>query len=390
MRDFLKRCVGRSGGWLWPLALLALPGCAEIIGLEPWEPKNPLTTVVFCDLPTPPGAHCASPDEINNGIRQASGAVALNTGEGWNTLTIDDSAAAFAACAGITNGPQAVEFVTQFPKGIALCTAPATLTDANAFCVASCLGETPDAAFCASAHASTNVPVTGFPNACTSDGALLPGFVDPRPTPENVVWDPDPASLIGVTTPNGNDLQRAAATSQPPDFDAGAASTQWIERGDAYVEFAAAETMLSHVAGLSEISVNCPSPCTDTDPSLTDITFGISLNTDGKVYLLENGALVMAPDADGKGPDVNGSFGTYLAGERFRVSLRQSSDGSNTAIVTYSRLDVNTACIPGNPCVEDVFYTHVGLGNYPLRVDTSFREANATLTKVVVVRIQNK
>ena len=103
---------------------------------------------------------------------------------------------------------------------------------------------------------------------------------------------------------------------------------------------------------------------------------------DGRVYVIEKGVLVT-------GPDLNGSFGLYNEQnqhERFRVSLRQSSDAA-TATVTYSRLTAD--CIPGNPCSEDVFWTSESLANYPLRVDTSFREANAILEKVVVVRIQN-
>ena len=381
----LKRPVGLPGaGWLWALALLALPGCAEIIGLEPWDPKNPLTTLVFCDIPKPDPPQCISPGDIGIGIRQASAAVALNTGDS-NTITIDESSAALAACASTTGGPQSVEFQGSFPLGIPTCTDPANIITATKVCVAFCSGgENPDdAAFCgANARASTNVPATGFAGGCTSGGAVIPDF-DPRKFPEDVVWDPDPANLIGVT-PNGSDLQRTADTSPPandPPFDAGAASTQRIERGDAYVEFSEAETDLSHVIGLSEIADSCAAPCTDTDPSLTDITFAISLNKDGHVYVIEGGVL------NTTGPDINGSFVTYNPVERYRVSLRQSADGSKTAIVTYSRL--TAVCVPGNPCAEDVFYTSDVLAHYPLRVDTSFREKNATLSKVTVVRIQN-
>ena len=395
LRDFLKRRVVRpSVDRLWPLALLALPGCAEIVGIEDWSPASAPTTLVFCDFPKPPpdAPECISPN-ADIGIRQASAAVALNTGQTM-TITIDESEPALAACAATTGGPQAVVFQGPFPQGLAGCAAPG-LTDANAFCVTLCSGEISDAGFCSShAHASTNVPLIGFPGGCSVEGAPIPDF-DPRKNPEDVVWDWDPANPNGVE-PTGNDLKRTADTSPPlnnPPFDAGAASKQRIERGDAYVEFSAHEKDLSHVIGLSEIPDGCADPCTDTDHSLADINFAISLNKDGKVYIIESGALILVPDANGKGPDVDGSFGTYDPNDpndpnpRFRVSLRQSSDGSKTATVTYSRL--TGACIPGNPCAENVFYTHDGLASYPLRIDTSFREANAILTKVTVVRIQN-
>ena len=381
----LKRPVGLPGvGWLWALALLVLPGCADIIGLEPWDPADSPTTLVFCDIPKPDLPQCIAPGDIGMGIRQASAAVALNTGDS-NTITIDESSAALAACASTTGGPQSVVFEGPFPQGLPTCVAPSSFTDANKVCVTLCNGESSDTGFCSgNARASTNVPLTGFPGGCYGEGAPSPGFVDPRLTPEPVAWDPDPANLIGVTTNGGSDLQRTADTSPPaadPPFDAGAASTQRIERGDAYVEFSAVEADLSHVIGLSEIADGCAAPCTDIDPSLTDITFAISLNKDGHVYVIEGGVL------NTTGPDINGSFGTYNPVERYRVSLRQSADGTKTAIVTYSRL--TAVCVPANPCQEDVFYTSAALGHYPLRVDASFREVNAKLTNVTVVRIQN-
>ena len=44
----LKRPVGRPGGWLWVLVLLALPRCAGLIGVEDWSPaKLPLARFVW-------------------------------------------------------------------------------------------------------------------------------------------------------------------------------------------------------------------------------------------------------------------------------------------------------------------------------------------------------
>jgi hypothetical protein len=368
------------------IALLVLPDCGLNSEGLPGGPSTPLTTAVFCDIQKkgPDGRHCASPDEIDVGMRQAFAAVALNTGQtAMPPITLDYSPAALAACAATTGGPQAVVFEGEFPKGLSGCADPTTFGDADGFCRDRCNGEVPDAAFCGdktNAHASTNVPATGFGLGCNVEGALRADFDDPRKSPDPVVW----RDKTG-TSDNAGSLSRSAAASPPadnPPFDAGAVSTQWFTKGDGYVEFSANETDKSHVVGLSQIGGGCPFPCTDGDPSLTDIHFGISLNKDGQLYVIEGGALV-------PGPDVNGSFGTYNAGERYRVSLQQSSDGTATATVTYSRIN-SPACVPGNPCPETVFFTHAGLGNYPLRVDASFREQGATLSDVRVVLIKEK
>ena len=114
-------------------------------------------------------------------------------------------------------------------------------------------------------------------------------------------------------------------------------------------------------------------------PVLNDISFSISLNYDGRIYILEGTTQII-------GPDLNGSFGTYSAGERFRVSLTQSASDPSAATLTFSRL--TGPCIPGNPCSEVVMSVQPDVGHYPFRVDASFREQFATLSDVRVVRIQ--
>jgi hypothetical protein len=232
----------------------------------------------------------------------------------------------------------------------------------------------------AHAHVSTNAPLDDCSvGACTPGGMLRADFADPRRIPEPVAWtDIDGVTPSLTQEPFGipvSSVKRTKPTSGPPStFDAGAASTQSITHGDAYVEFAAVENGLSHVCGLSET-------LSGADPGLADINFGISLNLDGRYYVLEGGVLRT-------GPDVNGSWGTYLPGERFRVSVKDNNDAAGTATITYSKL---LATCGGVACPETVFYTHDvsnGAATYPFRVDTSFREQFATLTGVRIVRIK--
>ena len=405
MRDVLKSSARRlSAGWFWPLVLLALPNCSFSHGLLGPVPNltpgpNPRTTLIFCDVEKVLQRHCATDADKAIGIRLADAAVALNTGRTSN-IGLDDSPAALARCGG---QPEAVPYIGAFPEGEASCLngtfvgTGATYEDPTAVCLARCedtFGSTdsngvftPDnppgpgvASFCtAHSSASTNLPGNpnpGFAGGCTPDGAESSGFdtdafLDPRRNPEPVVW----GDFIGASAA-GSSLTRTAASTG--NFDAGAASTQLFGRGSGWVEFSALETNLTHVAGLSAIAAAClTSACPDTDPTLADIGFAISLNVDGRFYVIENGSLIT-------GPDVNGSFGTYAAGERFRITLKDHTDG--TADVAYSRL-VGT-CNPRTVCNETVFFTHGGgTAVYPLRVDTSFREQGATLSEVTVVRI---
>src|SRR5262249_49157236 len=133
------------------------------------------------------------------------------------------------------------------------------------------------------------------------------------------------------------------------------------------------ENTLAHVVGLSLVSSD-----TDADATLNDIHFGISLAQSGQFGIFESGTPV-------PGPDVGGTWGTYVAGDRFRVTLRDNGDG--TAVVAYARL--TGPCTPGRPCALTVFYTHVGApASYPLRVDASFQDQGAKVTDVRIVRIK--
>ena len=405
MRNCLHSKFGRPHvGWLfWPLALLILPNCSfDRTGVAPEANPLPHTSLIFCDIERPLQRHCATDIEKATGVRQNAAAVALVAGQSGGAIGLDESPAARARCGG---EPEAVTFQGPFPTGNPLCLngfaigLPADpdikhpedppFVTADAACAFQCenlfghfdesgafISDFPPdpsvKAFCEQrAHTSTNVPVNvniGFAGGCTPGGMQRPDFADPRRVAEPVIW----RDTIG-TTANGNNLTRTAPTSPPPNnepFDAGAASTRTFMVGDAYVEFSAAETNLSHVCGLSQLM----GP--DSDPSLTDIGFGLSLNKDGRYFVLEAGNLV-------PGPDVNLSFGTYSVGERFRVTATDNANGAAT--ITYSR--IVGACVPGMPCAETVFHTSTrGPATYPFRVDASFREQGATLTDVRIVR----
>src|SRR5262249_20388326 len=138
------------------------------------------------------------------------------------------------------------------------------------------------------------------------------------------------------------------------------------------------ENTLSHVVGLSQIPLGCVFPCSDGDPGLADVHFGISLASTGQFGIFQSGTPV-------PGPSVGGTWGTYVAGDRFRVHVTSNHDG--TATVSYGRL--TAPCTPGQPCAETVFFTNVTTpATYPLRVDASFRELGDTINDVRVVRIQ--
>jgi hypothetical protein len=374
MRDFLKSSARRlAAGWYWPLVILALPNCGlDTTGTCCATHLNtgplPHSDVIFCDIEVFNGRHCPTADELTNGVRLAAAAIALESGQ-KNNIGLDYSPTGLAACSG---GPQAVTFQGPFPNGTPVClncgaVIPAPHADSTAVCVAQCRdlidqGEGPKPAdtlaFCtANAHVSTNHPAGCISGACTSGGTLRDDFVDPRLAPEFVTWQ----DIFGAS-PAGGTLTRTAANSGM--WDAGATSSQKIGSGDAYVEFTATETNKARVGGLS----NGAPP--DTEPSFTDIDFGIALGVGGSVHIFEHGT-------------PKGAFGTYVSGDKFRVTVKDNFDGN--AVVSYSK--ISTPCNPGTLCDEAVFYTSLTAGHYPFRVDASLFDQNATLTDVHLVRI---
>jgi hypothetical protein len=243
--------------------------------------------------------------------------------------------------------------------------------NAKAACVAQCIdlfnhsSETeppgsPEEYCNANARVSTNFDEnTCYEDACTSGGTLLADFFDPRRYQEPVKW----IDLINASAA-GNDLTRTSPTNGV--FDSGGASAQTIEGGDGWVEFEVTEKDKSHFLGLSK-DVGA-----DTDPSEVGIQFGIDLAADGKVWIAEDGVAL-------------GDFvGTYEAGDRFRVVVKDNLDG--TASITYFRLI--GPCAPGTPCNGTTIGSSPTMASYPLRVDAALGYEGATLKNVTLVRIQ--
>jgi hypothetical protein len=389
MRDVLKSSSRLwHAGWIWPLVLLALPNCAFQTGGLPGEDAfqggtTPRSSAVMCDIPQiplPADSDCANPTEQQTGIPRENAAVAL--AEGRNDLVaLDFSAAAITAC----NGPRKTLLNGPFPDGTTLCLncgqqIPTKYADGNAVCVAKCIDlaklsdiDPPGGiqTWCeTNAKVSTNFDKhTCFANACSPGGTPNMPFADPRRQQEPLKW----TDFMGNATASGNNLSKLTGTGMPGSpFDSGAGSdkTQAIGHGDAWVEFSAAETGVSHVLGVSPDAGGV-----DANPSLTDIGFAISLNYDGNVYVLENGANV-----------VSAPLGTYAPGDRFRIRIKDNNNG--TATISYTRL--NGPCTVGTVCNETTLATQTQPSpNYPLRIDASFREPGATLSNVTMVRIQD-
>jgi hypothetical protein len=387
-----------SAGWVLPLALLALPGCGNLFGFVHLSDPGPSpTSVIFCDIQQPTGSGCATADDIGLGIRLEEAATALVAGES-KPFGLDYSQAALDACGGL---PRKIAFQGPFPEGFPACVDCAgigsTYADAIAFCIDKCsdLAEG-DAAFCEQpgvVKLATSFAPQGsacYANACFAEGTPRTDFDDPRRHPEPVDWQ----DLVNITdagvsvTDSGATLTRD--TTDQKMFDAGAdAPSQLITHGNAYVEFTAGGptpdkvTTTARLCGLSE------GPG-DANPTPSNISFALDLFANGCLYVFEKGVQAKGPIQTCTVPD---AVGAYAQGEVFRVRVTDNLDGTGPyapmgghATVTYTRL--MGSCLDGHVCSEEPLWTSQSVAQYPLRVDSSFREQDGQLTNVRIVRIR--
>ncbi len=180
---------------------------------------------------------------------------------------------------------------------------------------------------------STTVKAKAFKGGWQDSDTMVAEYAIASPAAEEVVW----SGATGVMV-SGNDLTKTAASGWG---NAGAVSAVRMDWGPASVEFVAGETNTSRACGLSQ---------GNTDDNLTDIDFAIGLAEDATVRVYESGTQ-------------RGTFGSYAAGDRFRVE-------AEPGVVRYLRNG-------------SVFYTSAVVPRFPLLVDTALDAAGATIQDVV-------
>ena len=360
-----------TAGWLVPLMYLALPNCGLPTSGLPGGDPAPLNNVIYCDVEKPVLRECAASQDPD-GIYLSEAALALVKGE-TSLIVFDGSPGVRALCDG---APQIIEYLSPFPKGVAKCLncplqvgPELTFESEHAACVSKCVEMLPGQdAFCAEhARVSTNANSAcadpAFQNACTDGGMERPDFQDPRLAPAPVEWrDLELAVPAGA----GNSLEKTGDGTGG--FDAGAASKQSITKGDGYMEFTAVQIDKARAAGLS-VGV------ADDDATLDGIGFAVRLSPAGDVFIHESGV-------EQVGGNPNGSFATYISGDRIRVTFTDNFDG--TATIAYSLIPA--AC--QGPLCQGMPLRTAGPADYPLRVDASLRTPGAVLDDVRVVFIK--
>ena len=366
------------------------PECVPPDPVEEFKPGTSPADAILCEIPKPLEdgddgcATQAEADDLTN-ISLAEAATALVNGD-FSGFALDFSDEAKAACGGL---PKKIEFYGEFPDGLRVCINCGTqIGNANEYatttkaCIAKCKdkvnfeGPIPAEgaeAFClANAKLATNHEAEiCYGGACTAGGSPNLSWVDPRKSPEPVVW----IDHIGTSDNSGtNDLERTAPTSTPAAFDAGAASAQTIAKGDAWVEFAAGDTTgTTHILGLRTSCADAIT-CPDMDPDIATVGFAIYLYADGQVYVLEPGA---TPGTFNQ----YGPFGPYTVGERYRIRVTDNNLTAATASISYHRVvgGVEQPAFATNTSADPA---------YPLRVDTTFIEFGALIADVTIVRIK--
>jgi alpha-tubulin suppressor-like RCC1 family protein len=129
-------------------------------------------------------------------------------------------------------------------------------------------------------------------------------------------------------------------TSSGSTWNAGASSANVIRDGYGFMEFTATQTNSYRMAGLSY---------GDTDQNFTDIDYAIHLRGDGTVAIYQGGTLIS-------------NVGNYAVNDVFRVEVRYG-------VIRYLKNG-------------SLLYTSTGWPRYPLRVDASLRDQNATISDV--------
>lgn len=427
-------------GWFWAFVLLALPNCAlnsqglcesncdgdkkppcegaecqppcegpdcpcEGIDCPPepctkdcppvpeFEPGDPASDAIVCELPAPLAEGdngCATAQDVMNatGFSLSEAAIRLATGES-KAFAFDWSPGSVQSCGGSL--PRKISYLAgTYPDGAIVCLncgqkIPAKYANPTEACVAKCkdlinFGGGPFPASGTVADYCQNNARTAvnydknicYLGKCTGGGTFIPGFVEPRREPEPVKW----LDLNGVTDTVGaqtgtNTLTRNIPSSVPLAFDAGAASAQLIFEGDAWVEFNVTEDATAHALMMRTSPCEDPHLCGDPDTS-ANFGIGIDLAGDSQIYGVENGTFP-------------GPFGAYVVGDRYRVKISDNHDGKATISIAH----VTGVCQAGTTnCTEDppLWQSAVTVA-YPIRIDASIRDENATLTNVTVMRI---
>ena len=161
---------------------------------------------------------------------------------------------------------------------------------------------------------------------------LLPFVLPTFLFAEDIVW----SSKVNVST-SGNTITK---TNSGTNWDAGAVSANVIRDGYGFVEFTAPTSSAYRIAGLSY---------GDTNQDYTDIDYAIIVRSDTTVGIYEAGTY-------------RGAMGNYAANDVFRVEVRYG-------VVRYFKNG-------------SLLYTSGVAPRYPLRLDLSIRDQNASLTNV--------